>query len=275
MNLLSSIFRKVDVAKTEEELATNNSAVVPYGPKTYDAPPIYVAPAANNSAVALYAPKTYDAPPVAPKRSRPVADLPRAKLVFGLDNTASRENSWATKIALTDALFTALPGKLDVALAVHGGGRLHTFTKFESDAGRLRDRAAALRCKPGFTKFLDLVSRVLATEGVNQILYIGDAFEESPRRARKLADALKARNIRLIILHDTTAADHSGADVFAEMAKRTGGAVLPFNAASVPKLQAMFSAIAVLAVGGTPMLVEKQETMAAARLLLEHLKGNG
>src|SRR5271157_954362 len=51
----------------------------------------------------------------------------RPRMVFGFDATASREPAWDTARQVTDALVKALPGALDVALAVHGGGRMHTF----------------------------------------------------------------------------------------------------------------------------------------------------
>src|SRR6185312_7334552 len=67
----------------------------------------------------------------------PAPDAPawsgRARLVFGFDATASREPAWDTARQVTDALVRALPGELDVALAVHGGARLHTFTDFTAD----------------------------------------------------------------------------------------------------------------------------------------------
>lgn len=199
---------------------------------------------------------------------------PRARLGFAFDATSSREAAWATSAALTDALLTALPGQLDVNLAVHGGGRAHTFTPFESDAGKLRDVAAGIRCKSGFTRLLDILARYLETEGVCTIVYVGDMFEESERRARKIAKSLAARGIRLIILHEAPPFPHKSAAVFGEMAATTNGAVLPFDAQSLPKLRDLLSAVAVLTVGGTSLLEQKKETLPAARLLLEHLKGD-
>jgi len=197
--------------------------------------------------------------------------MPPARLVFAFDATASREAAWATSTALTDALLAALPGQLQVALTVHGGGKVHTFTRFESDANKLRDRAASVRCRAGYTRMLDILARVLETEDVGTVVYVGDVFEESERKARKIAAALAARNIRLIILQD--APGYGETDIFAEMAAITGGAVLPFDASALPRLRDLLSAVAVLAVGGTELLAAKQETMPAARLLLQHLKG--
>src|SRR4051812_17092587 len=90
----------------------------------------------------------------------------RARLVFGFDATASREPAWATARQVTDALVRALPGELDVALAVHGGGRLHTFTDFTADPNLLRDQAAAIDCRSGHTQLLPLLARALAAPGV-------------------------------------------------------------------------------------------------------------
>jgi hypothetical protein len=211
-------------------------------------------------------------PAVAPVAVVPVADdLPPAKLVFAFDATASREPAWATSTALTVELLSAMPGQLHVALAVHGGGELHTFTRFESNAAKLRDRAAAVRCKTGATRLLDILTRVLQCEGVRVVVYVGDVFEESERHARKLAASLAARNIRLIILHDDPFAS-GDTGIFAEMASLTGGCVLPFDASALPRLRELLSAVAVLAVGGTELMAAKQEAMPAARLLLQHLK---
>src|ERR1700755_2823194 len=90
----------------------------------------------------------------------PLAPVPpRPRLIFGFDATASREPAWATARTVTDALVKALPGELDVALAVHGGSMLHTFTEFTSDPNRPRDRAAGISCIAGFTRLLPILSR--------------------------------------------------------------------------------------------------------------------
>jgi hypothetical protein len=204
-----------------------------------------------------------------------INDKPRAKLVFAFDATASREAAWATSTSLTDTLLGALPGQLDVALAVHGGSKVHTFTRFESDANKLRDRAAGVRCRAGGTRLLEILARVLEYGDVSTVLYIGDVFEESKRAARKLATQLAECNVRLIILHDSPRSSYcADAKIFAEMTAITGGCVLPFDASALPRMQDLLSAVAVLAVGGTQMLAAKQETMPAARLLLQHLKGD-
>src|ERR1700760_4632940 len=90
----------------------------------------------------------------------------RPRLIFGFDATASREPAWATARTVTDALVRALPGELDVALAVHGGSMLHPFPEFTSDPNKRRDRAAGISCIAGTTRLLPILSRALSNAGV-------------------------------------------------------------------------------------------------------------
>jgi hypothetical protein len=196
----------------------------------------------------------------------------RSRLIFGFDATASREPAWATARDVTDALVKVLPGELDVALAVHGGSHLHTFTEFTANANTLRDRAAGIRCVAGFTQLLPILSRALSNPGVRVVTYIGDVFEESPRRGQKLADAMGQQGIRLIVLHDV--ADWNArrdAEVFLDLARRTGGCVLPFDANAPARLRELLSAVAVYAVGGRELLEEKRSAMPGAVVLLDQL----
>jgi hypothetical protein len=201
----------------------------------------------------------------------PVKPLPRARLVFAVDATSSRSEAWEVSQKLTGKLFSAVPGELDVALAVHGGGKVHTFTPFLPDAAPLRKLAAKVRCKAGYTALLDILARVLRTEGVGVVVYIGDVFEESETKALKLADALKRHETRVIILHDHCSRDFDDGEVFRAIAERTGGAVLPFNISALEQLGQLLEAVAVLAVGGVEGVEAVAETMPAAPLLLEHL----
>jgi len=223
----------------------------------------------------LYGPTAVPASKLAPVTAMPTVPQARARLDFAFDATASREHAWSMATELTDALLTALPDRLDVRLMVHGGGKVHTVTRFESDARRLRDRAAGIRCKAGYTRFLDILNYTLQAVGVSVVVYIGDSFEENEAHGRQLADALRARGTRLIILHDTCSRTFSGTEIFAEMAARTGGAVLPFDASALPRLKELLQAVAVLAVGDVPLLEARRDTMPGARLLLEHLSKKG
>jgi hypothetical protein len=199
-------------------------------------------------------------------RAAEAAEAKRGRLVFAVDATYSRQASWEAAKRLTDSLFEALPGSLAVALAVHGGGTVHTFTKFTSNPAELRDRAADVVCEAGGTRLLEILSRVLKTPRVGVVVYIGDCFEESDQEARWVADALVLHGTRVIILHEGPPPD-----AFAVIAERTGGALLPFDPAALAQLRELLQAVSVLAVGDVQLLEAKAADLPAATLLLEHL----
>lgn len=217
--------------------------------------------------------------PAAFTHAEPPADTgasSRPRLVFAVDATASREPAWAAARQVTDALVKALPGALDVALAVHGGSRVHTFTAFTNDPRGLRDLAAGVECHAGMTRLLPILATSMKQQSVRVIIYIGDVFEESLAHGRELADQMGTRGTKLIVLHDT--ADQSArrdAEVFWDLAKRTGGCVLPFDATASSRLHDILTAVAVYAVGGEKLLRERQHALPGAVALLEHLDRRG
>jgi hypothetical protein len=204
--------------------------------------------------------------------SLPATAPTRPRLIFGFDATASREPAWATARTVTDALVKALPGELDVALAVHGGSMLHTFTEFTANPATLRDRAAGISCLAGMTRLLPILSRALSNPGVRVVIYIGDVFEENLPHGRQIADSMGARGTKLIVLHDTSdPTARRDAEVFWDLAKRTGGCVLPFNAGAPGRLRDILSAAAVYAVGGEKLLRARRHELPGAVALLDHL----
>jgi hypothetical protein len=202
------------------------------------------------------------------------AGTPRGpRLIFAVAATASREPAWTAARRVTDALVKALPGELDVALAVHGGSRVHTFTPFTKDAATLRDRAAGVACQAGLTRLLPILSSSLKHQAVRVVVYIGDVFEENLSQGRQLADAMGAQGTKLIVFHDTAdPGARRDAEIFWDLAKRTGGCVLPFNAEASGKLRDILSAVAVYAVGGEKLLRERRHALPGAVALLEHLE---
>ncbi len=127
------------------------------------------------------------AKPARPQAGSASAPAParRPRLIFGLDATASREVTWDSAKRITDRMFDAIPGALDVALAVHGGNQVHTFTQFSADVAAFRRQAATVRCESGQTQMCALMARALDAGGVRVLSYIGDAFERVGRDSCK------------------------------------------------------------------------------------------
>lgn len=200
-----------------------------------------------------------------------IAPQQRPRLVFAFDATASREPAWDTARQATDSLFTALPGQLDVALAVHGGSQVHTFTKFSSDSKAFRDKAASVRCQAGTTALVPIMEKIREHAGVKVLLYIGDCFEESRTSAYEAADALRLRGVKAIMFFDSCSGDTEARAVFEEIARRTGGVCLDFQEAASDDLRNILEAVAVLAYGGVKLLESKKGQLPGAKRLLPYI----
>lgn len=200
----------------------------------------------------------------------------RPRLVFAFDATASREPAWELARQVTDSLFRVVPGELDIALAVHGAGAVHTFTPFSPDPHSLRDAAASVKCQAGMTALVQLMDQVLAQSGVKVMMYTGDCFEEDPQAAYDRADSFKARGIKAIMLHDSSTGDAAARHVYDEIARRTGGVCVDFhgehgtNAAG--ELRELLEAVAVLTLGGVKLLEQRKAALPGAQRLLPYLK---
>ena len=212
--------------------------------------------AAGSTAVTVAQP--WQPPPVR-------SPVPRARLVYAFDATWSRHHAWAAAQKLQDRLLAVLPGQLEVALAWHSGGEV-TFSKFTSNPARLRDQAAGVKCVAGTTQLLPILERVAARDRAAVVLYVGDCFEEDERRAARIADKLRLRETRVIILHDGPPPD-----AFAVITERTGGALLPFDTSALDRLGDLLQAVAVLAVGNVELVEAQKAALPAASLLLENL----
>lgn len=197
----------------------------------------------------------------------------RPRLVFAFDATASRQPAWHVARQVTDSLFTAVPGELDVALAVHGGGHVHTFTPFSADHAGFRDLAAGVTCQAGHTALVPLMEQVLKEPAVKVFSYIGDCFEESVTAAYAMADRFKTRGIKAIMLHDSSTGDPGARAVFDEIARRTGGVCVDFQTAQGPveDLRDILAAVAVLAYGGVKLLEQRKALLPGAQKLLPYL----
>ncbi len=197
----------------------------------------------------------------------PATPARRPRLVFAVDATASREATWRSAQTITSRMFGVIPDALDVALAVHGGGEVHTFTGFSAEVGEFAKRAAAVTCQSGTTRLCDIMIQTLGAGGVRVMSYIGDAFEEDVDEVLDLADRFRLRGIQAVMLAD--GAEDDTLAVFQRIAERTGGAVLDFRSGGLDLMGELLAGVASLAIGGRKLL-EAQST-SGAQLLLRHL----
>lgn len=221
--------------------------------------------------------KAISATPKQETLSKALKNESRPRLLFSMDATASREAAWNIAKEITDAMFKAVPGTLDVALAYHGGGRLQELTPFSPDAKAFLNQLHTVRCQAGMTALNDILDKAIEVNKLKALIYIGDCFEENSDAAIELAQQLKLKGVRCFIFHDTSSGSQgydvaAAHEVFGKIAQITGGALLPFDETSPQLVKQLLEAIAFYAVQGLKALEQKAKYLPAARLLLEQMK---
>lgn len=203
----------------------------------------------------------------------PVSADARGRLVFALDATMSRQPTWDLACNLQAAMFDAAGsiGGLNVQLVYFRGFGECQASKWVSNTKSLRDLMVRIDCRGGHTqigKVLAHARREAQKKPLAALVYVGDAMEENIDQLCQIAGELGLLNIKAFMFHE-------GHDVvaergFREIARLTGGAYLPFNAAAAAQLKALLGAVATYAAGGRKAL--ETSNAQAARLLLSHLK---
>lgn len=224
--------------------------------------------------------KAVSATPKHETLSKALANKSRPRLLFAMDATASREASWNVAKEITIAMFEAVPGALDVALAYHGGGRLHELTPFSPNAKVFLDKVHTVYCTAGMTALNQVLAQATEITRLKALIYVGDCFEENQQEAVELAQILKLKGVRCFMFHDASSKSQgydveTAGKVFASIAKITGGALLPFDESSPQMVKALLEAISIYAAQGIKALEQKRASLPAARLLLEQIQGSG
>jgi len=146
--------------------------------------------------------KVISAAPKQEMLTRAIAHTERPRLLFAMDATASREACWNVAKEITGAMFEAVPGELDVALAYHSGGRLQEMTPFSSEARAFLDKVQAVRCSAGRTALNEILDKAAQTPKLKALIYTGDCFaqitggailpfdESSPNLVKELLSAI-------------------------------------------------------------------------------------
>jgi len=156
---------------------------------------------------------------------------------------------------------------LDVQLVYYRGFECQA-SHWVSDAARLGRMMARVSCQSGFTqlgKVLTHVRKENRLQKVHALVFVGDAVEEKPSSLYAIAREL---NVPAFLFLEGD--DKHAAEIFAEIAKVTGGATSTFNAGAGQRLADLLKAVAAFATGGIKALASQQTE--AARLLLTQVK---
>ncbi|MFQ5346744.1 MAG: VWA domain-containing protein [Rhodothalassiaceae bacterium] len=209
--------------------------------------------------------------------TRPVrrGDHRRGRLVFALDATMSRQPAWDRACAIQGEMFEAAAaiGGLSVQLVYFRGLRECKASRWQDDAAGLARLMSRVACRGGYTQIGRVLTHVLKEAGrapVDAAIFVGDACEEAADRLCALAGELGVHGIPLFLFHEGS--DLVAARAFAEMARLSGGACVPFDSRSADQLRDLLRAVATYAAGGAPALLAHAEGSAAGRRLIEQMR---
>jgi hypothetical protein len=210
----------------------------------------------------------------------------RGRLIFALDATASRENTWDMAAQLQASMFeeAAKVGGLDVQLVYYRGVGEVRCSSWFSDAHELVSRMSMIRCMAGATKIARVLQHIRtenAREKVSAAIFVGDACEEVPQELYDAAAGLPPvfmfqegdglalyvdQRGEYVVAHPPQKVE----TVFREIARLTNGAWARFDAGAAAKLGELLQAVAAFAVGGASALADLRTD--SARKLLGQMK---
>jgi hypothetical protein len=191
-----------------------------------------------------------------------------ARLVFGMDATASRQPTWDRACQVQGEMFLATRdiGGLAVSLAYYRGFQEFAATPFLTDAAELARRMSGVACLGGQTQILRLLRHTLAetkAKRVAALVFVGDAMEEDVDALCHAAGELGLRGTPVFLFHEGH--DPVAGNAFRQVAQLSGGAYAPFDGASPDALRELLRAVAVFAAGGRPAL-QRLPGQAAVRI---------
>jgi hypothetical protein len=181
--------------------------------------------------------------------------LPRGRLMFALDATASRGPTCAMARDLQAKMFReAAPiGRLDVQLVYYRGHDECRHSKWVESGGQLAQLMRKIECEGGTTQ----IGRVLAhalhetqKAPVQALVFIGDAMEENLDELAVMAAKLGAHGVPIFLFQEGP--DPAVRKAFRLLALKSGGDYFEFDpnkSRAVAQLSAQLNAVARLAVG--------------------------
>jgi hypothetical protein len=211
----------------------------------------------------------------------------RGRLIFSIDATASREQTWDLACQLQSQMFeeAAKIGGLEIQLVYYRGADEVRESAWFADGGELARRMRSIRCDAGTTKIARVLQHIRkehAHEKIDAAIFVGDACEEIPG---ELYDAASGLAVPVFLFQEgdglAMSVDDRGGfvvphpaqkveDIFREIARLTHGAYEKFNSDAAAQLGELLRAIAAFAVGGLTALSDLRTD--AARKLLTQLK---
>jgi hypothetical protein len=189
----------------------------------------------------------------------PATLVPRGRLIFALDATASRQPTWDRACQLQGDMFAAAAelGGLALQLVWYRGYGEFQIEPWLTDSAELQRRMTSVQCRGGLTQIrrvLEHAVRETRQHRVNALVLVGDCLEEPVDPLCHLAGQLGLLGVPIFVFQEGH--DPDAALGVREIVRLTRGAYCAFDAGSARQLQELLRAVAVYAVGGRLALAE-------------------
>jgi hypothetical protein len=201
------------------------------------------------------------------------------RLIFALDATASRGQTWDMAKGLTGDMIreVAATGRLNLQLVYYRGGldvpKQCSASDWTSDPAHLAQLMAKVECRAGYTQIAAVLAharRETLKAKVGALALIGDACEPIEDGLDRLcgeARALGSLGTPVFAFQEGRNPDAEKA--FRQIAELSHGAYGRFDAGAAKQLGELIKAAALFAVGGVAALTGREDRGSA--LLLEQL----
>jgi hypothetical protein len=206
----------------------------------------------------------------------PAANMPRARLVFALDATMSRQPTWDLACRVQGEMFSATSeaGGLSVQLVYFRGFDECRASRWVVDPRALTDLMTKIGCRGGQTQ-IGRVLRHVRTEArqapLKVLVYVGDAMEEPIDDLCAMAGELGLLGVKAFMFHEGH--DPDAARAFQEIARLSGGAYARFDAGAPHTLSELLRAAAAYAARGVEGLAQLTTGSSQAGRLLAAITG--
>jgi hypothetical protein len=197
----------------------------------------------------------------------------RGRIIFALDATMSREETWDLACKLQADMFREVAGAggLEVQLAYYRGDGECKTSRWTADTAHLTKVMTSISCRAGYTqlrKILAHAQKETKLLKVGALIFIGDALEEEPDEIIPEARELGRLGVQAFMFQEGD--DRDVEQVFREVAQVTNGAYCRFDTGSARQLGELLRAVAAYVNGGMTALAARKD--AGAVKLLSQLK---
>jgi hypothetical protein len=204
------------------------------------------------------------------------AGVPRARLVFALDATMSRQPTWDLACRVQGEMFAAAgrTGGLSVQLVYFRGFGECRSSRWVADPRSLTQLMEKIGCRGGQTQIGRVLRHVRAEAdrtAVKVLVYVGDAMEEPVDDLCAVAGELGLLGVKAFMFHEGH--DPEAGRAFREIARLTGGAYARFDATAPQALSELLRAAAAYAASGVEGLTRLAPASGQARALLTAMTG--